>query len=92
MASISETFQDHRVNYGLLALMVFSVLIGVLAGLNTSMDLYAFVRVLVLVNVLLVGYIVLLKSVIAGILIYLYSLVFLNYYWRIVIPGLWPDL
>jgi hypothetical protein len=43
-------------------------------------------------NVLLIGYIVLLKEISLGIIIYLYSLTFLNYYWRFVLPGRWPDL
>ncbi len=43
-------------------------------------------------NILIVGYLVLLKDISLGILIYLYSLTFLNYYWRFVIPGRWPDI
>jgi O-antigen ligase len=68
--------------------VVVSAIGGYLSGLNVE----ALFRVLVLTNVLVVAYIVLLRSVVAGLVIYLYALVFLNYYWRIVIPGLWPDL
>jgi O-antigen ligase len=46
----------------------------------------------VLANLALVAYLVLLRNIVAGLLIYLYALIFLNYYWRIVIPGVWPDL
>jgi O-antigen ligase len=84
--------RNGKVNYGLLAMVAFSVLIGVLAGRTTSLTLSSLVRALVLINLLLIGYLLLLRSIVAGMLIYLYSLVFLNYYWRIVIPGIWPDV
>jgi hypothetical protein len=88
----AETLRSRRVNVGLVVFMVFSAAVGVLAGYKSTWTLQSFFRLLVLSNLALVGYMVLVRNVVAGILIYVYSLVFLNYYWRVVIPGLWPDL
>jgi hypothetical protein len=92
MRAIAGPDRTPRVNYGLAVLLVCSAVVGVLAGITSNLDIRGFFRVLVLANLLVVAYMLLLKDIVVGILIYMYSLVFLNYYWRIIIPGLWPDL
>jgi O-antigen ligase len=84
--------QATRLNAVLLVFISLAVVAGALAGLWSNLSLQTLFRVLVLSNILLVGYIVLIRNVVAGLLVYLYSLVFLNYYWRIVLPGVWPDI
>lgn len=92
MSAVAVVRTPGRINLSLALLMVASVAIGALAGYTSNLSIETLFRALVLSNVLILAYIVLLKNIVAGVLIYLYSLVFLNYYWRIVIPGLWPDL
>lgn len=87
-----QAYRRVGINKVLLVLVSTAVVAGVYVGYGTNMNLASFFRVLVLANVFLVGYLVLLRNLIAGIFVYLYSLVFLNYYWRIILPGLWPDL
>jgi O-antigen ligase len=75
-----------------IVLAVLSMAIGVLAGSRASFDFKTFFYTVVLSNVLVIAYLLLIKNMAYGVLIYLYSLIFLNYYWRIVIPGTWPDI
>lgn len=88
----AERLGISRINVGLLVLISASVLTSIIVGHRTSITPYSLFRSLILVNLLLIAYILLLRTMTVGILLYLYSLVFLNYYWRIVIPGTWPDL
>ncbi|HVP58887.1 MAG TPA: O-antigen ligase family protein [bacterium] len=92
MNSMSGRFETVRLNTALLILISLAVLVGVATGIQSSFNMESFFRGLVLANLVLVGYLVLLRSVVGGLVIYLYSLVFLNYYWRIVVPGVWPDI
>jgi len=92
MEALQVRLRQLGANGTLLALICVSILMGVLVGYRITLTPYSLVRFLVLVNVMLIGYIVIIRNIYAGMLIYLYSLVFLNYYWRIVIPGKWPDL
>ncbi len=80
--------------YGLMVwtLVCISGFILVFAIYNSTVDNKTIFYTVLVANVMLVGYIVLLKEISLGILIYLYSLTFLNYYWRFVLPGRWPDL
>jgi hypothetical protein len=87
-----ERLPNVRLNIALLVLISLSILVGVIGGLRSNLTAELLFRLLVLSNLALLAYIVLLKNVVAGLIIYLYSLVFLNYYWRIIIPGTWPDL
>jgi hypothetical protein len=73
----------------LIGLSVFIAALGVRgAKLEPKSVFYA----MVVCNILLAGYLVLVRNFTLGILIYLYSLTFLNKYWRLVIPGQWPDI
>lgn len=73
-------------------LIAVSVGIGVAVGIQAAGHLRMFVYALVLMNVMIMAYLMVLKDVVNTVILYLYSLTFLNYYWRIVLPGRWPDL
>jgi len=87
-----ERFRHMELNKTLLVLVSVAILTGIFMGYGTSLTPRDLLRGLVLFNVFLICYIVLLRDLVSGIVIYLYSLVFLNLYWRIIIPGAWPDL
>ncbi len=73
-------------------LIALSVFIGAYAGSKAALQFKTLFYGLVLSNVLVAAYLLLIKDMSYGILVYLYSLTFLNFYWRIVLPGKWPDL
>ena len=73
-------------------LVAVSVAIGIYAGSKAAFQFKTMFYALILSNVLIAAYLLLIKNVTYGILVYLYSLTFLNFYWRIVLPGRWPDL
>lgn len=75
-----------------IGLLAASTVIGIAAGSRVTFQFRTFFYALILANGLIVAYLFILKNTVYGVLIYLYSLVFLNYYWRIVLPGQWPDL
>jgi O-antigen ligase len=76
----------------LVILAALSIVIGVMAGSRATFGLKTFFYVVVLANVLIAAHLLVLKNMAYGILIYFYSLTYLNYYWRIVVPGKWPDI
>ncbi len=84
--------EPRRLPVTFFVLIGLSVLIGIIAGSKLALQFQNVFYALVLSNVLIAAYLLLLKNMIYGILIYLYSLTYFNYYWRIVLPGLWPDL
>jgi hypothetical protein len=84
--------QSIGINRVLLVFVSVSVFVGLGIGYTANLDAASFFRGVVLANVVLAGYLVLVRNIIGGIIIYLYALVLFNYYWRIVTPGLLPDL
>lgn len=76
----------------LIALIAISAFIGIIAGVRSSFQFRTMFYVLTLTNLMVAAYLLLLKDITFGIIVYLYALTFLNFYWRIVIPGHWPDL
>lgn len=83
---------DWKYHVMIWVLIVFTAFMLVLAIHNSTVDNKTIFYGVLVSNILIVGYLVLLKDISLGILIYLYSLTFLNYYWRFVIPGRWPDI
>lgn len=75
--------------WGLVIMTAFLLILGIQ---RSTIDNKTIFYGLVVINIMLIGYMVLLRSISMGILIYLYSLTFLNHYWRFVIPGRWPDI
>jgi hypothetical protein len=75
-----------------IAMIAISVVIGVMAGSQTTFSLKIMFYVIVLLNALTVAYLFLLRNMSYGLLLYFYALVFLNFYWRIGLPGKLPDL
>jgi O-antigen ligase len=73
-------------------LVLFTAFLLVLAIYKSTVDNKTIFYGVVVSNILIVSYLVLLKDISLGIVIYLYSLTFLNHYWRFVIPGRWPDI
>jgi O-antigen ligase len=92
LRAIAERFEGSGRPLTLVVLATVSVLIGVMAGSRASFGLRDFFYGLVLANVLILAYLLLLRNMAYAVLIYFYALTFLNYYWRIVIPGHWPDM
>jgi len=73
-------------------LVCMTVFILLLSVHNSTVDNKTIFYAVLVSNVMLVAYLALLKEISLGILVYLYSLTFLNYYWRFVLPGRWPDV
>ncbi len=73
-------------------LVAISAGIAVFAGKNLEIQTNVLFYGLVFGNVLLFAYLLLPREPVYSVLIYLYSLTFLNLYWRIVLPGRLPDL
>ena len=92
MRAIAERFEGSQRPLTFMVLATVSIIIGAMAGSRASFDFRTFFYVLILGNVLIAAYLLLLRNMGYGVLIYFYSLTFLNYYWRIVIPGYWPDI
>lgn len=92
MESVTRRASEWKYNLTV-ALMVFitaSVLVLVIS--QASVDSKNVFYAVLLSNILLVGYLMLLRDISLGVILYLYSLTFLNHYWRLVIPGRWPDI
>ena len=92
MNSLSQTLDLRRINLFLIAVIAVSVAIGAMAGSQSSFSLKIMFYVVVLLNALMVAYLFLLRNMTYGLLLYFFSLVYLNYYWRIGLPGKLPDL
>lgn len=69
-----------------------AIVAGLAIGYGTNIEMPMLFSGIVLANVVLAGYLVLIRNLIGGLVVYLYSLIFLNYYWRILLPGVWPDI
>jgi hypothetical protein len=72
--------------------VALSILIGVLAGYKAPMTVMTMFYLIILTNAIMFAYLLILKNVTYGIIIYLYSLIFFNLYWRVALPGRVPDL
>jgi O-antigen ligase len=92
LESIAQRFERNKQHVMLAALVAVSAFIGITAGLRAAFDFKIMFYGLVLSNVLIVSYMLLIRNMTYGLLLYLYSLTFFNFYWRIVLPGRWPDL
>ena len=82
----------HRDQLVVYVLVLLSICIGVLAGTRAVVTPKGVLYALVVLNVLLVGYVIIIKNMVLGVLMYFYSLTYLNYYWRLILPGRWPDI
>lgn len=87
-----ERFHGIGANTIFLAFVSLSIVVGLAIGYGANIEIAKLFTGVVLANVVLAGYLVLVRNLIGGVLVYLYSLVFLNYYWRIIVPGAWPDI
>jgi O-antigen ligase len=92
MRAIARAWEHQRNQMTLWVLLAASAVIGVLAGSQTAVTPKGVLYALVVLNILLLGYTLILKNMVFGVLLYFYSLTFLNYYWRLILPGRWPDL
>lgn len=92
LRSLAERVKTVKAPVMVMILGAVSLLIGITAGANVPVDFKIVFYVLVLSNVLILAYLLLIKNMVYGTLIYLYSLTFFNFYWRVVLPGHWPDL
>ncbi len=72
------------------AVIAASAGIGAAVGSKVVIQMTSFFYWLLFANVLLVAYL-LSKHMIYSVLIYFYSLVYFNYYWRFILPGQLPD-
>ena len=91
MRSLSGTFDIGRINLFFVALIAISVVMGIMAGSQARFSLKIMLYTIVLLNTLMLAYLFLLKNMTYGLILYFYSLVFLNIYWRIILPGTMPD-
>jgi O-antigen ligase len=92
LRSLVERIETGRLSATLIILVALSVVIGIVAGRNVRVDLKIIFYILILSNLMLVAYTLLMRNIAHGVVIYLYSLTFLNFYWRITLPGRFPDL
>lgn len=92
MRTLGEDTFDWKYQLTVWVLVLLTAFLLVLAIYSSTVDNKTIFYGVLVSNILIVGYLVLLKDISLGILIYLYSLTFLNYYWRFVIPGRWPDI
>jgi len=90
--NLVDTIESRRLPLSFFILAGLSVLIGAIMGLKSPFGNRLIFYMIVIFNMMIITYLVLLKNMTWGVLIYLYSLVFLNMYWRITIPGRLPDL
>ncbi len=92
MRTLGEDTFDWKYQLTVWVLVLLTAFLLVLTIYNSTVDSKTIFYGVLVSNILVVAYLVLLKDISLGILIYLYSLTFLNYYWRFVIPGRWPDI
>ncbi len=92
MRDLASTLDTRRFPLTFFILAGLSILVGVIAGLKSPFGNRLIFYMIVILNTLMITYLVLLRNMIWGVLLYLYALIFLNFYWRIAIPGRLPDL
>jgi O-antigen ligase len=90
--NLVDTIESRRLPLSFFILAGLSVLIGAIMGLKSPFGNRLIFYMIVIFNMMMITYLVLLRNMTWGVLIYLYALVFLNMYWRITIPGRLPDL
>jgi O-antigen ligase len=90
--SVAAYLDTQRFNLVLILMIAMSAAIGALAGYHSKLDVKMMFYVVVLTNMLILAYLVFLKDMTYGMLLYFYALVFLNLYWRVPLPGKLPDL
>lgn len=89
---MSETFDFGRINSFFLLMLGLSLGIGIYAGSQAGLNIKLLFYIIALTNSLMVAYLFLLKDMSYGLLLYFYALIFLSLYWRIPLPGKFPDL
>jgi O-antigen ligase len=92
LRSLTGNMIDWKYQMTVWFLFCITLMVLLLGVYNSTLSNKSIFYAIVVSNILLVGYLVLLRAISLGILIYLYSLTFLNYYWRFVVPGRWPDI
>jgi len=86
-----DTIESRRLPVTFFVLAGLSVLVGALIGLRSPFGPKMIFYMIVIFNTLMIMYLVLLRNMTYGIIIFLYALIFLELYWRINLPGL-PDV
>lgn len=92
MHGIAEYTQDAKYKATMWILVGLTAFLMVLGIAKSNIPPKSILYALVIMNVLLVGYLLLIRDIGMGVVLYLYSLTFLNYYWRLILPGMWPDI
>jgi O-antigen ligase len=90
--NLVDTLESRRLPVSFFILAGLSVLIGAIMGLKSPFGNRLIFYMIVIFNMMMITYLVILRNMTWGVLIYLHALVFLNMYWRITIPGRLPDL
>jgi O-antigen ligase len=80
-----------RFSLTFLVLLALSVLVGAMIGLRAPFGSKMIFYVIMIFNTMMIMYLVLLRNMTYGVIIFLYALIFLELYWRIDIPSL-PDV
>jgi O-antigen ligase len=92
VSSFTGNLDIRRLNLMFILMVLVSIVIGVLAGSQSRIDIKMMFYIIVFANVMVLAYLVFLRDMTVAILLYFYTLVFLNLYWRIPLPGTLPDL
>jgi O-antigen ligase len=90
--TLYDSLDMRRVNLVFILMVALSAAIGILAGYRSTLGLELMLYIIVLTNALVLAYLVLLRDLTYGLLLYFYALIFLNLYWRIPLAGKVPDL
>ncbi len=92
MKDFASAVRSRRLPVTFFILVGLSIVVGALMGYKSPLGNKLILYVIVIFNALMITYLVLLRNMTYGVILYLYALVFLNLYWRIAIPGRLPDL
>lgn len=92
MSVHAERLKNIGINKVFVVFITTTIAVGLAATYGAEVEISVLFRGVVLANVVLAGYLVLVRNLVGGIAVYLYALVFFNYYWRVLLPGSWPDL
>jgi O-antigen ligase len=87
----AESLDTRRFPLTFFVLVGLSLLMGALVGYRSPFGSKLIFYFIVIFNTMMIMYLVLLRNITYGVIIFLYALIFLELYWRINIPGL-PDV
>lgn len=92
MREFAGSLESRRLPVTFFILVGLSVLLGIMIGIKSPFGNRLIFYMIMILNTLMITYLVLLRNMTWGVLLYLYAAIFLNFYWRIAIPGRLPDL